>query len=791
MDRLPDSAAVNATIASQNPPSRKDDDGAPHQNTQDLSFVMKDTAVPFDEAKSYQLLLKSNKGASEITTETGCLEPPPDLKKTASALTVEMLFPAFDGTTSTPAASTTTTTTKPAEKNQKITKPKVSEEEQPKPNLFLARGKENTAESVTTTPNRYKKKNSHKKRKSWLSLSPSFRRSSKKDKDEQPLLQDTKEADAIHILGSSTTMPQAVKTGDFLNDTTSIMSTKKGDVHDMVDQIENTAKDNVDDETNKSLEKVSTEVKASSVVVNHDNNLDDYLATVASDTANEIKDTMKTTVPPVLSTVVDKLEKSNSLVQDTATKDVQWQPTAAFAKEITVFDSNQNLRNVTLDQNINKFPSVYDIANTVVSDIEPFKTMEEDVAASTIKTISSSTTKTTTTTPTTTSETAVTTSSKRSVTASAPDTAISRTNDDAGKSLVTVAEGIDDVKAAEKRNYTRSISAEEDDYDVISLADSLFEREQVDLTHCFDENDDDEDPTEKMENLSDERFDNMKSKKEMEEASASKAPTSSNGDKKKNKKKSWKQRLKKSLSPKRKNSADKLIPEPSFADKKSSGELKTNDKSSPFAGQEASEAQVTEEIAEKFSEEYSAKLLVKPKIDTSEAHTKFSKQREEIIARSKTRDADRRVGRSLIVAQLLLGVMFTVYFFSMTHTATIIRNHACAPVAFGAVLPTYDQTHVHAVYDAPWWLPASLNSDQVFNVLCGEKRPHTKVEWVFERETKSDVLYRLVISEGSSIDSTTDVLVRKKLVAASFCNNEIILKKKNGKEEVIPAPWWL
>lgn len=114
-------------------------------------------------------------------------------------------------------------------------------------------------------------------------------------------------------------------------------------------------------------------------------------------------------------------------------------------------------------------------------------------------------------------------------------------------------------------------------------------------------------------------------------------------------------------------------------------------------------------------------------------------------------------------------------------------NSLCSPVKHGTVLGRTDQTRVS--FDSPWWAPDALKTRQLYHFVCGD-RPRTRLEWVFEKQSGTKSLHRLVLLDIDGLKPGEQLLEKKKLVSASIGWNGILITKKKGTE-VFPAPWIL
>ena len=750
MDRLPETAAAtNATIASQDNVSTKLQELA--TDSEALLMNLKHDEVPFDEKGQP---VKYTAAAMEAE-----LFHPPAINWTPSNEEdmAEKLFPADDavvpsaGTakaTSNKEQATTTTTT------SAVASPARGSTSKTAPSTPASSNKENN--NTTTTPKR-----EYKKKRSWLSLSPGLRRlkNSNKNKDKKLLLKESKEVEAIM---ASPDREATKTTGEFMKEVT------KEAVVDVTKDAMTAMKNSKEEVVN--LVKVPTENAVGDLLElaelaptntnnnnNNNNNNTNITAPAFSEAIEQMNSPPKDSLKEQLDVKEQVAEQVKHLLDEEMGEDSN-----------SVKDTNQDIfrKKEVTEGAVRKFPSAFDIASTVVTDLNGTSENERDALQSAFLSAMDT-------------AAAAVASDELALEEDDVKTVVTSGASKTESLVTTVAEGIADVKAAEERNLTRSISMDEDDYDCVALDQCVLDT----VTAEAAEADKLGDQTEKATNLTTSK-------------SMSASETSTDSKDEDSKKKKWWKRPLKSLSPKRNRKSSKnSTPEPSSAPVDLDAEGGAARAS--VAHEDESEAFVTAEIHREFVEATAKNYAEGSKFASFEKNvfeppasikevpspTRKSLDWEEIVAHSEARDADMRVGRILVSFQLLLGAIVGALFFSTTPSAVLLRNAACAPLSPWSELSGAQESY--SIFTAPWWIPAPLDSDQVHNLVCGGERAHTKVEWMFEKESKTDKLYRMVVSEmGGYV-----LLDKKNLVSASFSQEGILVTNKKGKQEASPAPW--
>ena len=774
MDRLPETAAAaNATIASQNNASTKLHDLATATKSEAVRDL-KNEEVPFDERD------QPAKHTAAAAVETVELFHPPAINWTPSNEEdmAEKLFPAEDAVVPSGGRAKATSEKKQAvaptirDSTSAVNSPTRATTSKTAPSTPASSNKENNNNTTTaTTPKR-----EYKKKRSWLSLSPGLRRlkSGNKNKDKKPLLEESNAVEAV-MASPEREGPATKTTGDFIKESSTtkeaVVDATKDAIADVNDEIEDVV-NVVADVVVQAEDAVGDLLELTELAPQNANNNNTSIAAPAfseaieqmnSPTAAGLKEELGVVAPTVKDQVaeqvenvlVDKMGEENSIAKD-AEQDI-------FRKKNVPEGAKR------------KFPSAFDIANTVVTDLKGTAENEQDALQSALL----SAVETAAATAVATAELALAENDVETVVTSGAKRA---------EFLVTaVAEGIANVKSAEERTLTRSISMDEDDYDCVALDQCLLDSAATAKPDAATLGGDElGDLTEKATNLT--------TSKSM---SASETSTDSKDEHSKgSKKKKWWKAPLKSLSPKRNRNPSKIVtlgPEGGAAKasvdyEDESEALAAADIHREFLEATATNAADTEQRSSvtegsKFAVFEKIKFETPVIIKEVPSPTRKSLKWDEIVAHSEIRDADMRVGKMLLSFQLFLGVIVGALFFSTTTSAVLLRNAACSPLSPWMGLSGTQETY--SVFTALWWVPAHLNSGQAFNVVCGRERAHTKLEWMFEKETKTDKLYRMVVT-----DMDGNVLLQKKsLISASFSQEGVLVTNKKGKQEAFPAPW--
>ena len=334
--------------------------------------------------------------------------------------------------------------------------------------------------------------------------------------------------------------------------------------------------------------------------------------------------------------------------------------------------------------------------------------------------------------------------------------------------IVTVGEGIDGVRAAEQRNYSRTISD-----------DNLYFHEEVTPESSSGKR---EESVAKEHDLS------TYSPVSREEAGLKDAVTSDPSnkpgkeEKSRSKKKWYRKKPKINLSFNRNTANQKVEADES---------------------QKRPEPEVTEDSKKKEADAAVAEVVNKECSETTANDAEALAKSTHVVsvegkAASQPRVFDAQKAtyfiRVLIAFVICVCSLVTLYFVleqeivAVFTTSTNFLDGLCAPTPRGTELDKISLEKVS--FEAPYWAPAPMKSKELFQLVCAD-HPRTKLEWTFEKEAKSKKLYRLAISDidADDTDKNKILLDQKNLVSATVGFNDISVSNKKGKDEVLVGPW--